>query len=130
MIIDHIGFGVSDYEQRKLFYATVLAPLDITLVMEVGPDQTGEEIWAAGFGRGGKPEFWIGSEGRTAPKVHVAFLASSREQVRRFHAVALEAGARDNGGPGLRPHYHPHYYAAFVLDPDGHNIEAVCHAPE
>ena len=129
MIIDHIGFGVSDYGRAKAFYAQVLAPLGIALAMEVTPEQTGK-VWTCGFGRGGKPEFWIGSDGRTTPPAHIAFLAESRAQVRAFHEAALEAGAKDNGGPGLRPHYHPDYYAAFAFDLDGHNIEAVCHRPE
>jgi catechol 2,3-dioxygenase-like lactoylglutathione lyase family enzyme len=127
MIIDHMGFGVSDYDRSKAFYGEVLAPLGITLVMEVSPDQN-DGVWAAGFGRDMKPEFWIGSDGRTTPKMHVALLARSRAEVRAFYEAALAAGGRDNGPPGLRPHYHPDYYAAFVLDPDGHNVEAVCHA--
>ena len=129
MILDHMGFGVSDYERAKAFYARALAPLGLSLLMEVGPEQN-ETGWAAGFGRDGAPAFWIGAEGRTAPRLHVAFTAPSRDAVRAFHAAALAAGGTDHGGPGLRPHYHPVYYAAFVLDPDGHNIEAVCHSPE
>ena len=129
MIIDHFGFGVSDYERAKRFYAQALAPLGIAFVMEVSPE-INETGWACGFGRDGKPEFWIGGEGGTTPPMHVAFLASSRAAVRAFHEAALEAGAADNGAPGLRPHYHPNYYAAFVRDHDGHNFEAVCHAPE
>ena len=129
MIIDHFGFGVSDYERAKRFYAEALAPLRITLVMEVSPDMnpTG---WACGFGRGGKPEFWIGGEGKTTPPMHIAFLADSRAEVRAFHEAALRAGGRDNGGPGLRPQYHANYYGAFVFDLDGHNVEAVCHRAE
>jgi catechol 2,3-dioxygenase-like lactoylglutathione lyase family enzyme len=130
MIVDHVGFGVSDYARAKAFYAEALAPLGITMEMEVGPEQTPAKVWACGFGKGGKPEFWIGSDGKTTPPAHVAFLADSRAAVRAFHAVALRAGGRDNGAPGLRPQYHPDYYGAFVLDLDGHNVEAVCHAPE
>jgi len=85
---------------------------------------------AAGFGRDGKPDFWIGGEGRLEKPLHVAIVADSRAAVDAFHREALAAGARDNGAPGLRPHYHANYYAAFVLDADGHNIEAVCHKPE
>jgi catechol 2,3-dioxygenase-like lactoylglutathione lyase family enzyme len=129
MILDHMGFGVSDYEGAKAFYSHALAPLGLSLVMEVGPEQN-ETGWAAGFGRDGVPPFWIGSEGRTAPRLHVAFTASSRDEVRAFHTVALAAGGTDHGGPGLRPLYDPDYFAAFVLDPDGHNIEAVCLLPE
>lgn len=130
MIVDHIGFGVSDYEGAKRFYAAALAPLGLTLVMEVTPEINPLKVWACGFGKGGKPEFWIGSDGRTTPPMHIAFVVDSRAEVRAFHAAALRAGGRDNGAPGLRPQYHPAYYGAFVLDLDGHNIEAVCHRPE
>lgn len=129
-MIDHIGFGVSDYDRGKAFYTEVLAPLGAGLVMEVTPQQTENGVSACGFGRDGKPSFWIGSDGKTTPRMHVAFTAESREAVQRFHEAALAAGATDNGAPGLRPHYHPNYYGAFVRDPDGHNIEAVCHRPE
>ena len=122
MTIDHIGFPVADYERSKAFYTQALAPLGIGLVMEV-------QDWC-GFGKAGKPEFWFGVGGVLRPPMHIAFAAQNRAQVRAFHAAALAAGGRDNGAPGLREIYHPHYYGAFVLDPDGHNIEAVCHAPE
>lgn len=130
MIIDHFGFGVSDYGRAKAFYAQALAPLGITLVMEVGPEQTGGKVCACGFGKNGKPEFWISSNGTTTPIMHVAFVADSRAEVRAFYESALRAGGRDNGAPGPRPQYHPSYYGAFVLDLDGHNVEAVCHGPE
>src|SRR5262245_57174174 len=130
MIIDHFGIGVSDYARAKAFYTEALAPLGVTLVMEVGPQQTQGKGHACGFGRAGKPEFWIGSEGKTTPPMHVAFAVDSRAAVRAFHAAALRAGGRDNGAPGLRPQYHASYYGAFVLDLDGHNVEAVCHKPE
>ncbi len=84
---------------------------------------------AAGFGIGGKPDFWIGGEGGLDRPLHVAIVAKNRTAVDSFYAAALAAGGRDNGAPGIRAHYHPNYYGAFVLDPDGHNIEAVCHAP-
>jgi catechol 2,3-dioxygenase-like lactoylglutathione lyase family enzyme len=129
MIIDHVGFGVSDYARAKDFYAAALAPLGMALVMEVGPEQN-NGVSACGFGKDGKPEFWIGSDGKTTPPMHVDFVVESRAAVRAFHDAALRAGARDNGAPGLRPQYHPSYYAAFVFDLDGHNVEAVCHAPE
>ena len=129
MIIDHLGFGVSDYQQAKAFYGRALARLGITLVMELPPEKTEDGVSACGFGRDGKPEFWIGSDGRTTPKMHVAFLARSRAEVRAFYEAALAAGGTDNGPPGLRAQYHPNYYGAFVLDLDGHNIEAVCHLP-
>jgi catechol 2,3-dioxygenase-like lactoylglutathione lyase family enzyme len=128
-VIDHIGFPVSDYERAKAFYARALAPLGYTLIMEVGGDQTESASPAAGFGANGKPDFWIGGEGGIDRPLHVAIAAKDRATVDAFHAAALAAGGRDNGGPGLRPQYHPHYYGAFVLDPDGHNIEAVCRTP-
>ena len=129
MIIDHFGLGVSDYARAKAFYTEVLAPFGITLVMEVGPAETGA-VHACGFGKNGKPEFWIGSDGKTTPPLHVAFVVETRAAVRAFHVAALRAGGRDNGAPGLRPQYHPNYYGAFVFDLDGHNVEAVCHAAE
>lgn len=128
-MLDHVGFGVGDYERAKAFYAQALAPLGVTLVMEVGADANAGGHAAAGFGRDGRPDFWIGAEGRTAPPMHVAITATSRAQVDAFHAAALAAGGTDHGPPGLRPHYGPNYYAAFVRDLDGHNVEAVCHAP-
>jgi catechol 2,3-dioxygenase-like lactoylglutathione lyase family enzyme len=129
-MIDHIGFAVSDYERAKAFYAKALALLGYTLVMEVDASVNPSGFPTAGFGADGKPDFWIGGEGKLEKPVHVAILAKTRAAVDAFHSAALDAGAKDNGAPGLRPHYHQHYYAAFVLDPDGHNIEAVCHTPE
>jgi catechol 2,3-dioxygenase-like lactoylglutathione lyase family enzyme len=126
-MIDHIGFPVSDYQRAKAFYARALAPLGYSLVMEV-TQETGHDP-AAGFGADGKPDFWIGGEGKLERPVHVAFVADDRPTVDAFHRAGVAAGGKDNGAPGLRPHYHPNYYGAFVLDPDGHNIEAVCHAP-
>ena len=126
-MIDHIGFPVSDYARSKAFYERALAPLGYSLIMEVR--QTKDGAAAAGFGINGKPDFWIGGEGKLNKPVHVAILAEDRDTVDAFHRAALAAGGKDNGAPGLRPHYHPHYYGAFVLDPDGHNVEAVCHTP-
>ena len=126
-MIDHVGFSVSDYTRAKTFYESALAPLGYTLVMEVIAEETGQP--AAGFGSGGKPDFWIGAEGKLEKPVHVAIVANARPAVDAFYRAALAVGGKDNGAPGLRAHYHPSYYAAFVLDPDGHNIEAVCHAP-
>jgi catechol 2,3-dioxygenase-like lactoylglutathione lyase family enzyme len=125
-VIDHVGFPVSDYERSKAFYIAALAPLGYTLIVEVQQDENDSP--AAGFGANGKPDFWIG-EGGLNRVLHVAIAVNERGMVDAFHRAAIDAGARDNGAPGLRPHYHPDYYAAFVLDPDGHNIEAVCHAP-
>jgi catechol 2,3-dioxygenase-like lactoylglutathione lyase family enzyme len=124
-MIDHLGLSVSDYGRSKAFYLAALKPLGYELVMEVteaGP--------YAGFGQGGKPDFWIGRGKASTAGAHVAFHARDRATVRAFYDAALEAGARDNGPPGLREIYHPNYYGAFVFDPDGHNIEAVCHDPE
>jgi len=128
-MIDHIGFAVSDYEKSKAFYTQALAPLGYVLIMEVAAEGNPSGAPAAGFGEGGKPDFWIGGEGKLEKPVHVAILAKDRASVDAFHRAALAAGGKDNGKPGLRPHYHPNYYAAFALDPDGHNIEAVCHTP-
>jgi catechol 2,3-dioxygenase-like lactoylglutathione lyase family enzyme len=128
-MIDHLGFPVSDYARAKAFYTQALAPLGYAPIMEVGPEVTGSGSPACGFGIGGKPDFWIGGEGGLKKRLHVAIVAKDRAAVDAFHRAALAAGGKDNGAPGLRPHYHANYYGAFVLDPDGHNIEAVCHAP-
>jgi catechol 2,3-dioxygenase-like lactoylglutathione lyase family enzyme len=120
-VLDHVGIRVSDFEQSKRFFAEALSPLGYELLME-------PSVSAAGFGRQGKPDFWIG-QGDPGQPVHIAFAASDRASVDAFHEEALAAGGRNNGGPGLRPEYHQSYYAAFVFDPDGNNIEAVCHEP-
>jgi catechol 2,3-dioxygenase-like lactoylglutathione lyase family enzyme len=118
-MIDHTGVAVSNMRRSKAFYATALAPLGYSILMEY------EQF--AGFGVDPKPDFWIGEGAPNVPPIHVAFRADSRPQVDAFYKAAIAAGGRDNGAPGLREHYHPNYYGAFVLDPDGHNIEAVCH---
>jgi catechol 2,3-dioxygenase-like lactoylglutathione lyase family enzyme len=128
-MIDHLGFPVSDYDRAKSFYTKALAPLGYSVVMEVTQEQNGG-FPAAGFGADGKPDFWIGGEGGLNKPLHIALLAKDRAAVDAFYSEAMAAGARDNGAPGIRAHYHPNYYAAFVLDSDGHNIEAVSHAPE
>jgi len=120
MIIDHIGLAVSDYAQSKAFFSQALAPLGIALVIEIAGQ--------AGFGKNGKPEFWFGMHSQIQNPMHIAFAAESRAQVNAFYEAALKAGAKDNGPPGVREHYHPNYYGAFVIGPDGHNIEAVCRA--
>jgi catechol 2,3-dioxygenase-like lactoylglutathione lyase family enzyme len=125
-MIDHVGFSVSDYSRSKMFYERALKPLSYTLVMEATAQATG--MPAAGFGSDGKPDFWIGGEGILEKPLHIAIVAKDRASVDAFYRAALAAGGKDNGPPGIRSHYHPNYYAAFVLDPDGHNIEAVCHA--
>src|ERR1700726_3484088 len=126
-MIDHIGFPVSDYARAKAFYAKALAPLGYSLVMEVTQEETGHDP-AAGFGANGKPDFWIGGEGGLNRPLHVAIAAKDRAAVDAFYKAALAAGGKDKGPPGLRPHYHANYYAAFVLDTDGHNVDAVCPA--
>ncbi|MBN9061509.1 MAG: glyoxalase [Rhizobiales bacterium 65-9] len=128
-MLDHIGLTVADLDRSRRFFTQALAPLSIAVEMEVTREQTGSSAHV-GFGRGGKPFFWIGDGGKPTGSTHVAFAASSRAEVDAFHHAAMAAGGRDNGAPGLRPHYHPNYYGAFVFDPDGNNIEAVCHAPE
>lgn len=130
MIIDHVYLSVSDYERAVAFYRAALAPLGISLIFEVRPGEPGRAERAAGFGRGQKPELFLAARGRATGGVHVALAAPDRAAVRAFHAAALAAGATCNGAPGLRPQYHAHYFGAFVLDPDAHNLEAVCHVPE
>jgi len=128
-MIDHIGMPVSDLARATAFYLKALAPLGIAIVMDVSAEQTGASA-AVGFGADFKPFFWIGeAPGLGSGHVHVAFVANSPAEVDAFYQAAIAAGGKDNGKPGLRPHYHADYYGAFVLDPDGHNIEAVCHAP-
>jgi catechol 2,3-dioxygenase-like lactoylglutathione lyase family enzyme len=125
-MIDHTGLTVSDFARSKSFYAAALAPLGYRVLMEVPAGVAGQG-GAAGFGVPPKPDFWISTGAPNVPPVHVAFRARGRADVDAFHRAAIAAGGRDNGAPGLRPHYHPFYYGAFVLDPDGHNVEAVCH---
>ncbi|TBR39821.1 MULTISPECIES: VOC family protein [Dyella] len=127
-MLDHIGIGVTDYERSKSFYTRALAPLGAGLVMEVSAEETGNQAHA-GFGHEGKPSFWISGADAGVGRAHCAFVAPDRAAVDAFYAAALAAGGRDNGPPGIRAHYHPNYYGAFVTDPDGHNIEAVCHMP-
>jgi catechol 2,3-dioxygenase-like lactoylglutathione lyase family enzyme len=127
-MIDHTGINISDFENSKEFYTKALAPLGYQLLKEFNASVTGF-ISLVGFGIDGKPDFWITQGEVNTPRIHIAFRAETREMVQAFYTAALEAGGRDNGVPGLRPNYHPDYYGAFVLDPDGHNIEAVCHIP-
>lgn len=128
-MLDHVSFAVADMERSRAFYATALAPLGITLLMEVTPEQSGGGAHA-GFGSDRKAYFWIGDGKAPQGTAHIAFAAPSRDIVAAFYKAALAAGGTDNGGPGLRPQYHANYYGAFVLDPDGNNIEAVCRRPE
>lgn len=127
-MIDHTGVMVSNFEVSKRFYTAALAPIGYELIMEVPGALTGHGD-AAGFGEPPKPDFWIGAGTPNAPPIHIAFRVANRTLVNAFYQAAIAAGGRDNGAPGLRPHYHQNYYGAFVLDPDGHNIEAVCHDP-
>jgi catechol 2,3-dioxygenase-like lactoylglutathione lyase family enzyme len=135
-MIDHLGIPVSDLARATDFYLKALAPLGYGIVMEVSAAETGHGA-AVGFGppgvsedyQSGKPSFWIGEDELVSGPVHIAFLAPSRASVDAFYRAAIAAGGGDNGPPGLRPHYHANYYAAFVFDPDGNNIEAVCHGP-
>jgi catechol 2,3-dioxygenase-like lactoylglutathione lyase family enzyme len=120
-MIDHIGLQVSDYQTSKAFYLQALQPLGYDLVREI-------DDWG-GFGSNNVPELWLIAGHPTQPIVHLALRARERKIVDAFHAAAIAAGGTDNGAPGIRI-YHPNYYAAFVLDPDGHNLEVVCHQPE
>ena len=126
-MIDHMGISISDFDEARAFYDHALAPLGAGMLYEVPPEFT-DGARVAGYGRD-RPTFWIAEGEKQSPPNHVALIAENRQQVDAFHAAALAAGGTDNGGPGLRPHYHEHYYGAFVLDPDGNNIEAVCHTP-
>jgi catechol 2,3-dioxygenase-like lactoylglutathione lyase family enzyme len=123
-VLDHVGIGVADYKRSKAFYEKALAPLGYALLMEFSGA-------AVGFGKddGSRPSFFIEADGEPARRrLHIAFRADTRELVEAFHAAALEAGGTDNGAPGVR-WYHDDYYAGYVLDPDGNNVEAVCHKP-
>jgi len=117
-MIDHIQLRVRDLAVSKKFYMAALAPLGYSVVMDFPT--------SVGLGQGGKPDFWL-STGQVASSMHIAFAAKSHDEVNQFHHAAVAAGGKDNGRSGLRTEYHPHYYGAFVLDPDGNNIEAVCH---
>jgi catechol 2,3-dioxygenase-like lactoylglutathione lyase family enzyme len=121
-MIDHIGLEVADYAKSKAFYIAALAPLGYSVLME--------HDGGCGMGRDPKPDFWINVGVPTKPALHIAFTSPDRKTVDAFYKAAMAAGGHDNGAPGLRIWYHPNYYGAFVLDPDGHNIEAVCHMPE
>lgn len=127
-MIDHSGISVSDFDASKAFYDAAFAPLGITFLALVPPEYT-DGVKVGGFGWE-RPQFWLSEGGAQIPPVHFAFAAASRAEVDAFYEAAMAAGGVDNGAPGLRPQYHEHYYGAFVLDPDGNNIEAVCHAPQ
>jgi Predicted lactoylglutathione lyase len=127
-MIDHTGVTASDFPASKRFYDAVFSALGGGFLMEVAKEHT-RGLAVIGYGRE-RPVFWVHEGARQTPPSHIAFTARSRAEVDAFHAAALAAGGTDNGAPGLRPHYHANYYGAFVRDPDGHNIEAVCHLPE
>lgn len=127
-MIDHAGISVSDWDRAKAFYDAAFAPLGAKLLYMV-PEQFTGGVKVGGYGRD-KPDFWLHGAGDPGPGRHYAFTAGSRAEVDAFYKAALAAGGRDNGVPGLRPHYHENYYGAFVFDPDGNNVEAVCHRPE
>jgi catechol 2,3-dioxygenase-like lactoylglutathione lyase family enzyme len=130
-MIDHLTLHVRDYEGSRAFYLRALAPLGYALVMELSRTEY-PQLPAAhmcGLGAGGKPDFWLRESNAATTPTHLAFAAPDRAAVDAFHRAALAAGARPNGDPGLRAEYHPNYYGAFVIDPNGHNLEAVCHAP-
>jgi len=128
-MIDHTGFNVSVPAKSRAFYDAALAPLGYKVLMEVPPEHTGGKV-VLGYGEPPKPDFWIAEGPPQEPRLHLAFSAKSRAVVDAFYKAAIAAGGTDNGPPGPRPHYHAGYYGAFVKDPDGHNIEAVCHLPE
>jgi catechol 2,3-dioxygenase-like lactoylglutathione lyase family enzyme len=125
-MIDHTGISVSDMERSKRFYTSALAAIGYALLRDFPASVTGHTD-AAGYGAEGVPDFWLSKGPPNDPPIHIAFRARNREQVDAFYAAAIAAGGKDNGKPGLRPQYHANYYGAFVLDPDGHNVEAVCH---
>jgi catechol 2,3-dioxygenase-like lactoylglutathione lyase family enzyme len=127
-MIDHTGLDISDPSKSRHFYEEALAPLGYKVLMEVPVEFTGGAV-VFGMGVPPKPDFWLHQGTPQKPRLHVAFRAANRAIVDAFYRAAMAAGGKDNGAPGLRPHYHEHYYGAFVLDPDGHNIEACCHEP-
>jgi catechol 2,3-dioxygenase-like lactoylglutathione lyase family enzyme len=129
-MLDHIGLSVADYPKAKAFYDAVMPTIGASCLVALTDADTGGSYEGAGYGLDGKPSFWIGTGAKTKGSLHIAFVAESRAAVDAFHAAAIAAGGTDNGPPGIRAHYHPNYYGAFILDLDGHNIEAVCHRPE
>lgn len=129
MMLDHVSLSVADIDSAKRFYAAILAELGMELVGEVTAEQSGS-VALAGFGIGRKGQLWLAGDGPQTPHSHICFRTDTRQAVRAFHKAGLANGGSDNGAPGIREIYHPEYYAAFVIDPEGHNIEAVCFEPE
>jgi len=128
-VIDHLGIAVHDHAASKRFYTAALAPLNIGVMMEVPKSVSGGPSDYTGFGSNNKPYFWIGEGRGPSQAMHLCFVAETRAQVDAFYAAAIKGGAKDNGKPGIREHYHPNYYGAFVIDLNGVNLEAVCHKP-
>jgi catechol 2,3-dioxygenase-like lactoylglutathione lyase family enzyme len=124
-MIDHTGVKVSDPKKSRAFYEKALGALGYKVLMDIPTEHTGGLV-VFGMGVPPKADFWV-AEGKPMEKLHIAFRAKNHAEVNAFYKAALEAGGKDNGAPGPRPHYHENYYGGFVLDPDGHNIEAVCH---
>jgi len=123
-MFDHVKFGVSDFAASKAFFLKALEPLGVVLVSEGSP------TYGVELSTDDKSSLCLCQTEEKPAHLHLAFVAGNRRQVEAFHRAALAAGGKDNGAPGLRPHYHANYYAAFVIGPDGHNIEVVCHGPE
>lgn len=128
-MIDHTGLNVSDAVKSRAFYEAALKPLGYAVLREIPKEFTGGKV-VFGMGIAPKPDFWVAEGSPQEPRIHIAFRAENHAQVKAFYEAALAAGGTDNGPPGPRPHYHEHYFGAFVKDPDGHNVEAVCHAPQ
>ncbi|MCP1535637.1 VOC family protein [Methylorubrum extorquens] len=125
-VLDHVEFVVADAERSRRFYEGALRPLGMTVVIRVGPERSRTGGTRYGLGRGGYPRIWFHDGETPGTPIHLALATNDRDGVNAFHRAALAAGGTDNGAPGIRERYHPNYYAAFVLDPDGNNIEAVC----
>jgi catechol 2,3-dioxygenase-like lactoylglutathione lyase family enzyme len=121
-MFDHVGFGVTNLAESKAFFLEALRPLGVAVAME-GP-------YGVGMGQDNKPSLWLSETKERPSPLHLAFTARTRKEVDEFYRAAMAAGGKDNGAPGVRPHYHANYYGAFVIGPDGHNVEAVCHKPE
>ena len=128
-MIDHTGYNVSNGAKSSAFYDAALKPLGISVQLKVPPEHTGG-VLVLGYGEAGKPDFWIAEGKPSEPRIHIAFRANSRANVDAFYRAAIAAGGKDNGPPGIRAHYHPNYYGAFVRDPDGNNVEVCCHVPD
>ncbi len=125
-MIDHTGIAVSDPKKSREFYEKALAPIGYKVLAEIPLEFTGGKV-VLGLGEAPKPDFWLAEGKPNEPRIHVCFRTDARSKIDEFHKAAIAAGGKDNGPPGIRAHYHKNYYAAFVHDPDGHNVEVVCH---